>query len=451
MGKKIDALLGRNFKTSKFRALVNLAISRAAILKKQRQVRCSQARSDVVQLLNLGHHERALIRVEQVIKEQNMLDVYAMIEGYCLLLVERVSIIEEEKVCPDELKEAASGLLYSTSRCGEFQELREIRAVLTSRYGKEFVARAVELRNNCGVNPRLIQKLSVRPPDVEVRLNVLKEIASENGITLQLEGASSATLEDKLDKNQMENQPMPEDQIEKGEGFSGSMKTRKKYKDVADAAQAAFESAAYAAAAARAAVELSRTESHDPDDQNSPHPRRRLVSDGDESKHEAAGKKDSGEIEKSDDGLALEKIHPVENQDSESEDEEIHNESQAQQSKWKKKAAELMRPMSSSSSDSAGGSLNVNSMSSDVMKLLEKDIVLDDSDDESGNKHSGNSSSDMKPALQIPSSSQVDIKARAGPKNHIAHPAEGLGMPSVQHLNTGKRPFSVRTRGVRGY
>ncbi|CBI27039.3 unnamed protein product, partial [Vitis vinifera] len=407
MGKKIDALLGRNFKTSKFRALVNLAISRAAILKKQRQVRCSQARSDVVQLLNLGHHERALIRVEQVIKEQNMLDVYAMIEGYCLLLVERVSIIEEEKVCPDELKEAASGLLYSTSRCGEFQELREIRAVLTSRYGKEFVARAVELRNNCGVNPRLIQKLSVRPPDVEVRLNELKEIASENGITLQLEGASSATLEDKLDKNQMENQPkpdqsansggakpeeslLPEDQIEKGEGFSGSMKTRKKYKDVADAAQAAFESAAYAAAAARAAVELSRTESHDPDDQNSPHPRRRL-------------------------------IHPVENQDSESEDEEIHNESQAQQSKWKKKAAELMRPMSSSSSDSAGGSLNVNSMSSDVMKLLEKDIVLDDSDDETG------------------------------PKNHIAQPAEGLGMPSVQHLNTGKRPFSVRTRGVRGY
>lgn len=38
---------------------------------------------------------------------------------------------------------------------------------------------------------------------------------------------------------------------------------RRKYKDVADAAQAAFESAAYAAAAARAAVELSRSESAD--------------------------------------------------------------------------------------------------------------------------------------------------------------------------------------------
>lgn len=40
--------------------------------------------------------------------------------------------------------------------------------------------------------------------------------------------------------------------------FSDSIKIRQKYKDVADAAQAAFEGAEYAAVAARAAVELSR-------------------------------------------------------------------------------------------------------------------------------------------------------------------------------------------------
>jgi vacuolar protein sorting-associated protein IST1 len=52
----------------------------------------------------------------------------------------------------------------------------------------------------------------------------------------------------------------------KGDEFSDSFKGKKKYKDVADAAQAAFESAAYAAAAARAAVELSRFQSYDDDD-----------------------------------------------------------------------------------------------------------------------------------------------------------------------------------------
>ena len=63
MGKKLDALLGRTFKPSKFKSLINLAISRLAVLKNQRLVRCNQARSDIVQLLELGHHDRALLRV----------------------------------------------------------------------------------------------------------------------------------------------------------------------------------------------------------------------------------------------------------------------------------------------------------------------------------------------------------------------------------------------------
>lgn len=244
-----------------------------------------------------------------------------------------------------------------------------------------------------------------------------------------------------------------DDQMEKGEGLSGSLRTRKKYKDVADAAQAAFESAAYAAAAARAAVELSRTESHDPDVQNSPRPRPRLVSDGNGngSKHEAADKKNSYEIEKSGGESAFQKIHLVENHDSESEDEELQNETQPQLSKGKKNAAELKRQMSSSSSDSAGGSLVMDSMSLDVMKLLEKDIVLDDSDDDGGKKHGRKLSSDMEPPLQITSGSQVVTKSKIGPNTHTAHPGEGLGMTEIQHLNTEKRPFSLRNRGVRGY
>lgn len=37
------------------------------------------------------------LQVEQVIKEQNMLDVYVMIERYCNLLIERVHLIEQER------------------------------------------------------------------------------------------------------------------------------------------------------------------------------------------------------------------------------------------------------------------------------------------------------------------------------------------------------------------
>lgn len=64
MGRKLDALLGRKFKTSKFKATVNLAVSRVNILKNQRQARIAVARSDIEQLLNLDHHEHALLRVQ---------------------------------------------------------------------------------------------------------------------------------------------------------------------------------------------------------------------------------------------------------------------------------------------------------------------------------------------------------------------------------------------------
>ncbi|CAH9103525.1 unnamed protein product [Cuscuta europaea] len=189
MGRRIDAFFGKNVKKSgdKFRATASLAISRLAVLKKQRHARCSIARSDVLQLLHLSHHQRALLRVEQVIKEQNMLDVLLMVEGYCFLLLERVIQLEHQKDCPDELKEAISSLIFAASRCGDFPELQELQALFSSKFGKEFTARAVDLRNNCGVNPKMIQKLSTRTPSYESRLMVLKEIAQENNIILKID------------------------------------------------------------------------------------------------------------------------------------------------------------------------------------------------------------------------------------------------------------------------
>ncbi|XP_039037287.1 uncharacterized protein LOC120174541 [Hibiscus syriacus] len=265
MGKKLDAFLGRAFKPSKFKSLFSLAISRLAAFKNQRQVRCNQARSDVMHLLQLGHHDRALLRVEQVIKEQNMLDVFVILEGYCNLVNERVHLIEQERVCPDELKVAISGLLFASSRCGDFPKLREIRAVFMSCYGKEFAASSIELHNNCGVNNKIIQQLSTKQPNLRSRKNVLKQIAAENGIPFQnnswhtlVEASDNAGDDDEL---------------------SDSTKRRKKYRDVADAAQVAFESAAYAAAAARAAVELFRSDSYDPDYQNSLNTRQKTVSE----------------------------------------------------------------------------------------------------------------------------------------------------------------------------
>ncbi|KAL4278464.1 hypothetical protein GQ457_03G012200 [Hibiscus cannabinus] len=442
MGKKLDALLGRGFKPSKFKSVISVAISRLSVFKNQRLARCNLARSDVVQLLQLGHHDRALLRVEQVMKEQNMLDVFGILEGYCNLLAERIHLIEQERDCPDELKEAVSGLIFASSRCGDFPELQQIRAIFVSRYGKEFAARAIELRNNCGVNTTIIQKLSTKQPDLQSRRNMLNEIAAENGIALQLHETSVSATNENLDGGKNHGQPQLDP---KGKatnlaglgdnGFSDSPNTRKKYKDVADAAQAAFESAAHAAAAARAAMELSRSDFPDPDDHSSPDNRRKTVFD----------------------------IH-----EPSSKGEETHQGSQAEDLNHSSK---ISSP--SSSTESLEANLDMMRTMSldevDPIKLLEKDVVIYESDDDNydsygsslntrelkdkDEEHSENTglmyqnSSDK----QVPSSLRAGLKQETGPENPSEHVGHSTGTKGKRPFTINKGPFSARTRQVRGY
>ncbi|CAK9176240.1 unnamed protein product [Ilex paraguariensis] len=491
MGKKLDALLGRKFKTTKLKATVNLAISRLSVLKNQRQTRCSLARSDVLQLLNLGHHERALLRVEQVIKEQNMVDVFVMVEGYCLVLIERVNLIEHEKVCPDELKEAISSLIYASTRCGEFPELPKIRAIFTSRFGKEFATRAIELRNNCGVNPKMIQKLSTRTPSLENRLKVLNEIASENNIVLQIEEVSPVTTEllEKSDTEQKQDQPkldpsthsisaklddnlpISPEELVRVDGFSNSMEARKKFRDVADAAQAAFESAAYAAAAARAAVELSRSRSHDPDDSHSPNTlQRKGASIYQPMKSKLQIGEEVGDISV---GLGFEKKYPIPNFLSESEDEEMYNKNKSEKANHGKRELQFKRSISSSGSDSADNILKGSKLPSDLegqSKAFGRTTGFDESDDETENeqprillsrthdlgfgiKHasatevlSSEESSTIKHEKNFPLRSQAGLEEEPVPGDPKQHVAQGSRIHSAEPLNAENRPVSVRTR-----
>ncbi|CAK9153669.1 unnamed protein product [Ilex paraguariensis] len=406
-----------------------------------------------------------------------MLAVFELIEGYCVLVVDRVNLVEHEKVCPDELKEAVSSLIYAATRCGDLPELQEIRTVFTSRFGKEFVTRAVELRNNCGVSHKMIQKLSTRTPSLENRLKVLKEIASENNIVLQIEEFSSETTEvlEKSDAEQKQDQPKPDPPAHSSspklednmpiwpeesvsvDGFSNSMDTRRKYRDVADAAQAAFESAAYAAAAARAAVELSRSESHDPDDPNSPNMQQRKVAGIAMKPKLQTGEEDESRIENLNIGLPSEKVHPIHNYLSESEDAETWIGTKSGKSIQAKNEAELNRSVSSSSSDSADNAFKGTKFPSyfeDQSKPFGTGIDFDGSDDEintveheelserSGAKDYYTSHN------HFPLSSQAGLEEKSGPGNPKPHFAEGsrTRAHSAQRLNAENIPISVRTR-----
>ncbi|MED6159511.1 hypothetical protein PIB30_043004 [Stylosanthes scabra] len=176
-------LLGKNL-SSKIRNMATLAVSRIAILKNHHKARASYAYSDTAQLLRLGYHDHALLRVEHWINEQNILDVFVMVENYCNYLRQNAELLEKSRDFPNELKEATSSLIFASSRCGEFPELHKIHEILTSKLGKEFADQAIELHRNNGVNDKMIEKLSTRQPNTEIRMKALKQIAEEIGVTL---------------------------------------------------------------------------------------------------------------------------------------------------------------------------------------------------------------------------------------------------------------------------
>ncbi|XP_065011814.1 uncharacterized protein LOC135640902 isoform X2 [Musa acuminata AAA Group] len=369
MGRKLDILLGRTSRqTSKLKTFLGLTVSRLAVLRNHRQVRRDQARGDVVQLLQLGHVDRALLRVEHVIKEQNMLDVFVMIEHYCHLLTERAPLLDR-KECPEELREAISSLVFAASRCAELPELDKARGIFSSRYGKELVSAAVELRNNCCVDPKMIQKLSTRQPSLEIRHRVIKEIAAEIGIKLEFsessetaEGNSMVSPPTHLNLEQLESDDNP------------AFRSHQKYDDVASAAQAAFESAAFAAAAARAAVELCRSESQE-------------KGSADESKAGSQKRSDingseSVEIENSADSKNFEKIHHDQNSGSDSDEGMKAKQDDLLHKERIRERFEMQLQRSSSSISDASDEDNAGSSEQHSAGFRGKNILFDESDNE---------------------------------------------------------------------
>nr|GME04798.1 IST1-like protein [Ipomoea batatas] len=139
-----------------------------------------QMRREIAKLLETGQEASARIRVEHILREEKMMAAQEIIELFCELISVRLPIIEAQRECPLDLKEAISSVCFAAPRCADVTELVQVQMLFAGKYGKEFVAAATELMPECGVNRQLIELLSVRAPGPDVKLKLLKEIALEH-------------------------------------------------------------------------------------------------------------------------------------------------------------------------------------------------------------------------------------------------------------------------------
>ncbi|KAI3447090.1 hypothetical protein Pfo_003755 [Paulownia fortunei] len=181
--KNSKDLLSRSFNPSKCKTSLRLAGSRLKLLRNKKEVQVKQMKREIAQLLESGQDQTARIRVEHVIREEKMMAAYDLIEIYCELIVARLPIIESQKICPIDLKEAIASVVFASPRCGDVPELLDVRKHFTEKYGKDFITAAIELRPECGVSRMLVEKLSAMAPDGQTKIKILSAIAEEHNVT----------------------------------------------------------------------------------------------------------------------------------------------------------------------------------------------------------------------------------------------------------------------------
>ncbi|CAI9264950.1 unnamed protein product [Lactuca saligna] len=179
----LNQIFNRGLIGAKCKTCLTLAISRIKLLQNKRDMQLKLMRKEIAQFLQSGQEPIARIRVEHVIREQNIWAAYEILEMFCEFVLARVPIIESQRECPLELKEAVASIIFASPRCSDLPDLLTVRNLFTTKYGKDFISAASELRPDTSVNRTIIEKLSVYTPSGDMKLSVLKEIAQEYNIS----------------------------------------------------------------------------------------------------------------------------------------------------------------------------------------------------------------------------------------------------------------------------
>lgn len=123
-----------------------------------------------------------------------MVEAHEILELFCELLGGRMELIKSCKDCPMDMQEAVYSLIYAADRT-EIPELKEVKKQFKKKYGKEFVERGSTNFNGC-VNERIVDKLSIYPPNKLLVKNYLSEIAKAHNVDWQPEDASVDNMAD---------------------------------------------------------------------------------------------------------------------------------------------------------------------------------------------------------------------------------------------------------------
>ncbi|EGG13410.1 IST1-like protein [Cavenderia fasciculata] len=176
---------GPHFDPHRCKVQLKLAVSRIQIQKTKKANLVKDEKRHIAELLRNRNEESARIRVETVIRDENLIECFNIIEVLCELVFTRLGLISASSSIPDEIKEAIYTLIYASQRV-QIPELELIKKQLCAKYGK-----ALENEVNCQcqthVNPKIVHKLSYVTPEPFLIFKNLNDIACEFHVDWQVD------------------------------------------------------------------------------------------------------------------------------------------------------------------------------------------------------------------------------------------------------------------------
>lgn len=164
------------YDATKLKLNLKLANTRLQNLQKKMENQGILARKEIAKLLEKGKDELARIRVEQIIRDDYLIEAYEILEMYCSLLTTRFGLIDSVKFCDPGIEEAVRSLLWTAPRVqADVPEFKAISQYFAARFGKEFAEEAMQNQKN--VNDRIMRKLSVHQPEPRIVDGYLRSIA----------------------------------------------------------------------------------------------------------------------------------------------------------------------------------------------------------------------------------------------------------------------------------
>jgi len=177
------------FQEHKIKPYLKMAVQRIQLANNKKTTALKHQKREIAMLLEQGKVEKARIKVEHVIRDDFAIEAREIMELMCELLHERVRQISSCKTCPPSLVEAVCSLCWAVDNC-DIAELTKVRTQLR----RKFKDLATASKKGAGVNQRLQNKLTYRPPSAELVTRYLAAIAQAYDVAWVLPAAPTPTI-----------------------------------------------------------------------------------------------------------------------------------------------------------------------------------------------------------------------------------------------------------------